>query len=281
MKNSILFLFLFILFLITPLQVNADFNALLPLITVLDDSFDKLICESGDYGVGPTTLLNFDDCFGSGGLGDGALWQQAFTTNGLSNHVFAVLFTNDQGSKVYYLSDLGNVQGGISPVSGSQILNFVLDEDEFQINSSGPFNLELWGALDLVDFNSYFLDFFNQSGLFDTQEFYDNGFNAGKNSVIVDSVNVQEVNTRIQTILSNGQTFNNSSVYSEIYQIALDSTESDALAIQRFIPAVFATFFAFFFQIMSINVLGFSLLSFFALLLSIWVLIIFYRMVIK
>jgi hypothetical protein len=277
MKNLILSLFLFILFLITPLQVNADSS----LRSVLEDTFDRLTCESGDYGLGPTTVLNFDDCYGPFSMGDGALWQQAFTTNGLSNHVFAVSFETETTTKVYFLSELGDVQGGLSPISGDQILNFVLDEDEFQINHSGTWMLELWGALDLVDFNSYFLDFFNQSGLLDTQEFYDNGFNAGKNSVIVDSVNVQEANTRIQTILSNGQTFNNSSVYSEIYQIALDSTESDALAIQRFIPAVFATFFAFFFQIMSINVLGFSLLSFFALLLSIWVLIIFYRMVIK
>jgi len=227
-------------------------------------------------------------------------------------NIFPFIIGQNQNSQMAFYLDLSNNrfysndfqqqwwnwQGPNSTEQNGFFLNLWSPKDEFSVLNfledwfAGPlFNegydvgfLDGLAAIDIQNLevlaNTIRLTLTNGK-VFNLTQQYDQVFNSGKNSVTISSTAVQEANTRIQTTLSNGQVINNSSVYSEIFQLGLEQSETDALALQRFIPSMLATIFGFFFQVMSINVLGFSLLSFFALLLSVWIIIIFYRVVIK
>jgi len=155
----------------------------------------------------------------------------------------------------YYQFELVRTSNGLSLLWHDIETN----DPKYQNSSGNPVDVVLTG----INLDNWYVVMFN--GLYESG-FYESGYNQGREDFGYDD------NGTYLDAVTYGQ---------QQYQAGLSQGSSDTLSLQNMIPGVLGVFIAFFFQVMSISVLGVSILDLIVLMFGVAVVLLLFKTFIK
>ena len=188
----------------------------------------------------------------------------------LSNYEFGVFIRSSQYKRYtyighlefdtylyYYQFELVRTTNGLS-----LLWHGIETTDPKYLDSSGnPVDIVLTG----IDLDNWYVTMFNGSYSASTG-FFESGYNQAREDFGFDD---------------NGTYIDAVTYGQQQYQAGLSQGTSDTLSIQNMIPGILGVFIAFFFQVMSISVLGVSILDLIALMFGVAVVLLLFKTFVK